>query len=95
MRHAGCQPCVLSSSSVHTCCAVALMSGLLHLVKLSCGLSAAAFAQADYKYVQGHLSRMWLIYSAGAGKQNPIAIPMIVFLTLSWPGRMPKRQSMS
>ena len=65
MRHVGCQSCVLPSSSVpqmlHNCF---LMSKLLHLVRSSCGLSAAALAQAGYKYVQGHSS--WLIYSAGA-----------------------------
>ena len=68
-----------------------------HFVRSSCGLSAAALAPAGYKCVQGPSTQMWLVYSAGArqSKQNPIAIPTMLILTLSRPGRMPKRQSMS
>ena len=39
-----------------------------HFVRLSCGLSAAALAPAGYKCVQGHSTRMWLVYSAGASQ---------------------------
>ena len=72
MRHAGCLlvPHVLSSSSVHTCCAVALLSDLLCMVSLSYGLVCCCFGyswlQKRHTCVQGHSSQMWPTYSAGA-----------------------------